>query len=120
MCVKWSNRSHFFLRWRLFLYFSSSFPSSIKMFEARIKTASILKRIVDALKELVTDANWDCSAGGIRCVYRSFLFCGALISALNALGFNPPVFRAWIPAMYLWSPSFSGVKVLHPSAAIAA
>jgi len=35
------------------------------MFEARLAQASLLKKILDAIKDLVTDANFDCSANGI-------------------------------------------------------
>jgi len=35
------------------------------MFEAKLSHASILKKILDAIKDLVTDANFDCSANGI-------------------------------------------------------
>eukprot|EP00730_Choanoeca_flexa_P009745 TRINITY_DN1308_c0_g1_i1.p1 TRINITY_DN1308_c0_g1~~TRINITY_DN1308_c0_g1_i1.p1 ORF type:complete len:282 (+),score=85.07 TRINITY_DN1308_c0_g1_i1:67-846(+) len=35
------------------------------MFEARFADASILKKVLDAIKDLVTDANWDCSENGI-------------------------------------------------------
>jgi len=35
------------------------------MFEARVTEASVLKKILEAIKDLVTDANFDCSSGGI-------------------------------------------------------
>jgi len=35
------------------------------MFEAKLSQASLLKKILDAIKDLVTDANFDCSANGI-------------------------------------------------------
>lgn len=35
------------------------------MFEARLKQASLLKKILEAIKELVTDANFDCNSNGI-------------------------------------------------------
>ena len=38
---------------------SPSFPAT--MFEARLVQGSLLKKILDAIKDLVTDANWDCS-----------------------------------------------------------
>jgi proliferating cell nuclear antigen len=31
------------------------------MFEAKFDQASVLKKLLDAIKDLVTDANWDCS-----------------------------------------------------------
>jgi hypothetical protein len=35
------------------------------MFEARLTQGSLLKKIVEAMKELVNDANLDCTASGI-------------------------------------------------------
>lgn len=35
------------------------------MLEARLKSASVLKRLLDAIKELVTDANFECNEDGI-------------------------------------------------------
>jgi proliferating cell nuclear antigen len=35
------------------------------MFEARLAKASLLKKILEAIKDLVTDANFDCTATGI-------------------------------------------------------
>eukprot|EP00055_Hartaetosiga_balthica_P004063 m.9980 g.9980 ORF g.9980 m.9980 type:complete len:265 (+) comp3584_c0_seq1:156-950(+) len=35
------------------------------MFEARLPQAALLKKVLDAVKDLVTDANWDCSQSGI-------------------------------------------------------
>lgn len=35
------------------------------MFEARMPQAALLKKVLDSVKDLVTDANWDCSQAGI-------------------------------------------------------
>jgi len=35
------------------------------MFEARLVQGSVLKRILDAIKDLVNEASWDCSASGM-------------------------------------------------------
>jgi len=35
------------------------------MFEARLSQAGLLKKILDSIKDLVTDANFDCSSNGI-------------------------------------------------------
>jgi len=35
------------------------------MFEARLVQGSLLKKVLEALKDLVTEATWDCAAGGI-------------------------------------------------------
>lgn len=34
------------------------------MFEARLVQGSLLKKIIDSIKDLVSDANFDCSASG--------------------------------------------------------
>jgi proliferating cell nuclear antigen len=31
------------------------------MFEARLKQGAIIKKILEAVKDLVNEANWDCS-----------------------------------------------------------
>ena len=35
------------------------------MLEARISQGSLLKKLIEAVKDLVTEANFDCSAAGI-------------------------------------------------------
>jgi proliferating cell nuclear antigen len=40
-------------------------PTLFKMFEAKFQDGTTLKKIVDAIKELVTDVNLDVSASGI-------------------------------------------------------
>lgn len=35
------------------------------MFEARLQQASLFKKILEAMKDLVTDTNFDCSSSGI-------------------------------------------------------
>ena len=35
------------------------------MFEARLEQGSVLKKVVEAIKDFVSEANWDCSSGGI-------------------------------------------------------
>lgn len=55
------------------LYFSCSVFGSIraapagaaKMFEARLVQGSVLKRVLEALKDLITEACWDLGSGGI-------------------------------------------------------
>jgi proliferating cell nuclear antigen len=36
------------------------------MFEARLTQGSILKKLLEAIKELVTEANFDCSSAGVN------------------------------------------------------
>ena len=35
------------------------------MFEARLPQANLLKKVLESMKDLVTDANFDCSASGV-------------------------------------------------------
>jgi hypothetical protein len=44
------------------------------MFEARLVQGAILKKIIEAIRELVTDANLDCSSTGIsmQVIYNFF------------------------------------------------
>ena len=37
------------------------------MFEARLVQGSLLKKLLEAIKDFVQDANWDCSASGELC-----------------------------------------------------
>lgn len=40
---------------------SQTVPESFTMFEARLMQGSLLKKIIEAIKDLVTDANFDCT-----------------------------------------------------------
>jgi hypothetical protein len=35
------------------------------MLEAKLEQGALLKKLIEAVKELVTDANWDCNESGI-------------------------------------------------------
>ncbi len=41
------------------------------MFEARLLQGSLLKKLVEAMKDLVTDANLDCSPTGVTLQVRN-------------------------------------------------
>jgi proliferating cell nuclear antigen len=41
------------------------------MFEARLTQGNLLKKMVDAVKELVTDVNFDVSQAGLTCQVRT-------------------------------------------------
>ena len=34
------------------------------MFEARLSQAGLFKKVIDAIKDIVTEVNWDCSSSG--------------------------------------------------------
>jgi proliferating cell nuclear antigen len=44
------------------------------MFEAKILQGALLKKIIEAIRELVQDANLDCSENGIQMQVCFFLF----------------------------------------------
>ena len=35
-------------------------------FEAKLAQAALLKKLIDSIKDLVSDANWECSGTGIN------------------------------------------------------
>lgn len=41
-------------------------PTSAKMFEARLVKGSLLKNVLDAIKDLLKQASWDCADSGIQ------------------------------------------------------
>lgn len=62
------------------------------MFEARIQQGAVLKKIVDAIKDLVTDANFDCSSTGISLQAMDTSHVSLVALFLRAEGFA--LFRA--------------------------
>lgn len=47
------------------------------MFEAKFAQAAVLKKLLESIKDLVTDANWDCAEYDCD-RYRYFSLFGAL------------------------------------------
>lgn len=58
------------------------------MFEARMAEAGTFKRVVDAMKDLVTDANLDCSSGGINIQAMDSSHVSLVALVLRAEGFD--------------------------------
>jgi len=58
------------------------------MFEARIIQGSILKKILDAIKDLVTEASWDCSPNGMSLQAMDTSHVSLVSVALNSEGFD--------------------------------
>lgn len=57
------------------------------MLEARLVQGSLLKKIVEAMKDLVTEANLDCAETGISLqVSRAIFFSGLLRVRVLSLG----------------------------------
>lgn len=59
------------------------------MFEAALDQASILKRIIDAIKDLVDEANFDCAAGGITMQAMDSSHVSLVSMLLRPNGFAP-------------------------------
>ncbi|KAI8588289.1 hypothetical protein HDU89_005373 [Geranomyces variabilis] len=58
------------------------------MLEARLAKASILKKLLDAIKELVTDANFDCTDSGISLQAMDNSHVALVSLLLRASGFD--------------------------------
>ncbi|PKY04894.1 proliferating cell nuclear antigen [Aspergillus campestris IBT 28561] len=63
--------------------------TSIKMLEARLEQASLLKRVVDAIKDLVQDCNFDCNDSGIALQAMDNSHVALVSMLLKAEGFSP-------------------------------
>lgn len=59
------------------------------MFEARLVQGSLLKKILDATKELVESANWDCSSNGISLQAMDSSHVSLVSLLLRSDGFEP-------------------------------
>ncbi|SCV67457.1 BQ2448_5068 [Microbotryum intermedium] len=58
------------------------------MFEARLEQAEVLKKVLDAIKELVTDANFDCSDEGLKLQAMDNSHVALVSLQLEATGFQ--------------------------------
>eukprot|EP01094_Clydonella_sp_ATCC50884_P020153 TRINITY_DN4125_c0_g1_i1.p1 TRINITY_DN4125_c0_g1~~TRINITY_DN4125_c0_g1_i1.p1 ORF type:complete len:274 (+),score=123.80 TRINITY_DN4125_c0_g1_i1:50-823(+) len=58
------------------------------MFEAKLRQASLLKRILEAIKDLVTDGNFDCSPSGIALQAMDSSHVSLVAMLLRADGFE--------------------------------
>jgi proliferating cell nuclear antigen len=59
------------------------------MLEARLPVAVTLKRILDAIKDLVSDANFDCNESGIALQAMDTSHVALVALLLRAEGFDP-------------------------------
>lgn len=58
------------------------------MFEARILQGALLKKIIEAIRELVVDANFDCSDRGITMQVQYLIDCNkAVLNCFLGHGF---------------------------------
>ncbi|GAQ11296.1 proliferating cell nuclear antigen [Aspergillus lentulus] len=61
----------------------------VTMLEARLEQASLLKRVVDAIKDLVQDCNFDCNDSGIALQAMDNSHVALVSMLLKAEGFSP-------------------------------
>lgn len=59
------------------------------MFEARLTQGNLLKKILDAIKDLVPSANWECSSTGISVQAMDSSHVSLVSIALSSEGFDP-------------------------------
>jgi proliferating cell nuclear antigen len=59
------------------------------MFEAKLVQGTILKKIVDAIKDIVTEANFECSSSGISIQSMDSSHVCLVVIELNSDGFEP-------------------------------
>jgi len=60
----------------------------LRMFEARLLNGSILKKLMDSVQGLLTDANFDCSSSGITLQAMDSAHVSLVALFLRADGFN--------------------------------
>jgi hypothetical protein len=70
------------------VFVNTSNTSIANMFEARLIQGSILKKILDAIKDLVTDASWDCSPNGMSLQAMDTSHVSLVSVSLNSDGFD--------------------------------
>lgn len=49
------------------------------MFEARLTSSSVLKKVLDAIKDLLNEATFDCSDSGIQVMVDFCSFCLSIV-----------------------------------------
>ena len=66
------------------------------MFEARLIQGSVLKKMIDAIKDIVTDINLDCSSTGNLLITNDHQVLSLSLS-LQVL-----VYKQWTPVTSVW------------------
>lgn len=81
---------HKLLYFRLFLdlIFRTSI-SILKMFEARLPQGNVLKKVLEAIKDLVPNANWDCGSNGLTVQAMDSSHVSLVSLSMSAEGFDP-------------------------------
>ena len=50
----------------------------VGMFEARLIQGNLLKKVMESLKDLLTEATWDCTDGGIQLQVTQLKYAGVV------------------------------------------
>ena len=58
------------------------------MFEAKLAQSAVLKKIIDAIKDLVTEASWDCSPQSMSLQAMDTSHVSLVTVALKSEGFD--------------------------------
>ena len=59
------------------------------MFEAKLPQGNVLKKVLEAIKDLVPNANWDCAEAGITVQAMDSSHVSLVSLALSSDGFEP-------------------------------
>ena len=59
------------------------------MFEARLTQGTLLKKVLEAVKDLLTEATWDCNENGMSLQAMDSSHVSLVSLTLNADGFEP-------------------------------
>lgn len=63
--------------------------SVCKMFEAKLSQGNVFKKVLEAIKDLVPNANWECSSSGINVQAMDSSHVSLVSISLEADGFEP-------------------------------
>lgn len=58
------------------------------MFEARLVQGNLLKKVLDAIKDLLNEASWDCADSGIQLQAMDYSHVSLVSVNLRAEGFD--------------------------------
>lgn len=73
-----------------YIHSSTHLSSSVcKMFEAKLSQGNVFKKVLEAIKDLVPNANWECSSSGINVQAMDSSHVSLVSISLEADGFEP-------------------------------
>ncbi|KAI9640921.1 proliferating cell nuclear antigen [Ciborinia camelliae] len=73
----------------LYIPETKGYSYTVKMLEARLEQADLLKKVVDSIKDLVQDCNFDCNDSGIALQAMDNSHVALVSMMLKAEGFSP-------------------------------